>query len=40
VREDQLDQIAATSLQNRWVRTNPRPITEAAQVRDILQAAW
>ena len=36
----QLDVIAGTSLQNRWVRSNPRPITSAADVRQILDAAW
>lgn len=37
---DQLDLIAETSLQNRWVRSNPRPIRSAADVRRILEAAW
>lgn len=40
VGQDQLDLIARTSLQNRWVRTNPRPISTAADVRQILDAAW
>ncbi len=40
VTEPQLDVIAETSLQNRWVRTNPRPIRDAADVREILEAAW
>ena len=38
--EDQLANIAETSVQNRWVRTNPRPIANSADVRAILEAAW
>ena len=37
---DQLDTIAEGSLGNMMVRSNPRPITEAAQVREILDMAW
>ena len=37
--EDQLDTIAEGSLGNMMVRSNPRPITEAAQVREILDMA-
>ena len=40
VKEDQLDQIAAGSLGNFMVRANPRRITEAGQVREILDLAW
>ncbi len=40
VTQDQLPLIAQTSLQNRWVRTNPRPITTAADITQILEAAW
>ncbi len=40
VNRDQLNAITQTSLQNRWVRTNPRPITTTADVRQILEAAW
>ena len=40
VNSDQLDVIAQTSLQNRWVRTNPRTIATAAEVRQILESAW
>ena len=37
---DQLDTIAEGSVGNMMVRSNPRPITEAAQVREILDLAW
>ena len=40
VAREQLDQIAESSLQNRWVRTNPRPISSVADIREILDAAW
>ena len=40
ITEDQLDTIAEGSLGNMMVRSNPRPITEAAQVREILDMAW
>ena len=32
--------IADKAMANPWVRTNPRPITDAAQLRQILEAAW
>ena len=32
--------IAEKGMANIWVRTNPRPITDAAQLREILEAAW
>ena len=32
--------IAEKGLANPWVRSNPRPITEAAQLLEILEAAW
>jgi hypothetical protein len=32
--------IAEKGLANPFVRANPRPITEAAQTLEILQAAW
>lgn len=37
---DQLDTIAEGSLGNMMVRSNPRPIGSAAQVREILDMAW
>lgn len=32
--------IAEKGMANRWVRTNPRPITQASQLLDILESAW
>ena len=32
--------IAEKGMANPWVRTNPRPIADAAQLREILEAAW
>lgn len=40
VREDQLDRIAEGAMENHMVRTNPRPITAPAQIREILEMAW
>ena len=40
IQEDQLDTIAEGSLENMMVRSNPRPITEARQIREILDMAW
>jgi len=40
VREDQFEDIAQSSLGNLFVRSNPRPITEAAQIVEILRSAW
>lgn len=40
LQEDQLDRIAEGSLENMMVRSNPRPITEARQIREILDMAW
>jgi maleylacetate reductase len=40
VRQDQLDQIAAESMHDRWVHTNPRKIDGPAAVRLLLDAAW
>lgn len=34
------DDIAVKALANPWVRSNPEPITQASQVRAILEAAW
>jgi maleylacetate reductase len=40
VKADQLDTIAAESMHDRWVHTNPRRIADAAVVRQILDMAW
>lgn len=40
VRRDQFDEIAVKSLENPWVRTNPRRIDRAGQVLEILESAW
>lgn len=40
VTENQLDVIAEGSLENMMVRSNPRPITKASQIREILDMAW
>jgi alcohol dehydrogenase class IV len=40
VRPEHYDAIAAGAMQNVFVRSNPRPITDSAQVREILAMAW
>jgi maleylacetate reductase len=40
VKAGQLDTIAAGSMHDRWVHTNPRKITGPAVVRQILDMAW
>jgi maleylacetate reductase len=40
VKQDQLDEIAAGSMHDRWVHTNPRKIEGPATVRMLLDAAW
>lgn len=40
VRRDQFDAIASGAMQNMMVRSNPRPIENPAQVREILEMAW
>lgn len=40
VRADQLDRIAEGSMENHMVRANPRPVTAAVQVREMLESAW
>jgi len=40
VKTDQLDEIAAQSMHDRWVHTNPRKIEGPATVRRLLDAAW
>jgi maleylacetate reductase len=40
VKLEQLDRIAELSMHDRWVHTNPRKITGAAVIRELLDAAW
>jgi alcohol dehydrogenase class IV len=40
VRREHYDFIANGAMQNMMVRSNPRPITEPAQVKEILDLAW
>jgi alcohol dehydrogenase class IV len=40
VRPEHYDAIADGAMQNVFVRSNPRPISEPAQVREILEMAW
>jgi len=40
VQPDMLDRIAAESMHDRWVHTNPRKIDGPAVVRQLLDAAW
>jgi maleylacetate reductase len=40
VKPEQLDRIAAESMHDRWVHTNPRKIAGPADVRALLDAAW
>ena len=40
VKTEQLDEIAAQSMHDRWVHTNPRKIEGPATVRRLLDAAW
>ncbi|MFZ5508745.1 MAG: iron-containing alcohol dehydrogenase [Pseudomonadota bacterium] len=40
VRKDQFDQIARGAMGNIFVRTNPRPIRDQADVMALLEAAW
>ena len=40
VREDMLDRIAAESMHDRWIHSNPRKIDGPAIVRQLLDAAW
>lgn len=40
VKKDQFDAIAAGSLENMMVRSNPRSIENADQIREILEMAW
>ncbi len=40
LKQDQLDDIARKSMHDRYIHTNPRPITSPKQVREILDMAW
>jgi alcohol dehydrogenase class IV len=40
VRREHYDAIATGAMQNLFVRSNPRPVTDPAQVREILDMAW
>jgi maleylacetate reductase len=40
VKQDQLEAVAAGSMHDRWVHTNPRRIDGPAAVRLLLDAAW
>jgi len=40
VKPEQLDAVAAGSMHDRWVHTNPRKIDGSAAVRALLDAAW
>ena len=40
VKREQFAQIAEGAKDNLWVRTNPRPITNAAQLIELLEMAW
>jgi maleylacetate reductase len=40
VREDELPRLAQLAFQSRTVRSNPEPVTDAAQLEKLLRAAW
>lgn len=40
VPEDGLEAIASATLHDRGLATNPRPITDAAPILEVLRAAW
>lgn len=40
IKRDQLDDIAAKSLRDPPMKTNPKPVTTTAQVMEILELAW
>ena len=40
VRKDQFQAIAKASMHYRWIRTNPRKITDPARIVEILEMAW
>jgi maleylacetate reductase len=40
VKPEQLDLIAANSMHDRWIHTNPRKIEGPTVIRALLDAAW
>ncbi|MEL6540300.1 MAG: iron-containing alcohol dehydrogenase, partial [Pseudomonadota bacterium] len=40
VRRDQLPQIASGSVENRWVKTNPKPLETSQDIERLLTAAF
>jgi alcohol dehydrogenase class IV len=40
VKETDLPHLAQLALQSRAVKSNPKPITDAAQIESVLRAAW
>jgi maleylacetate reductase len=40
VKREHYDAIATGAMQNLFVRSNPRPVSDPAQVREILDLAW
>lgn len=40
VARDMIPEIAAGSVQNRWVKTNPRPLNMASEIEDLLNTAY
>jgi alcohol dehydrogenase class IV len=40
VKESELSQLAHLAYENRTVQNNPRPIKNAAQIENVLRAAW
>jgi alcohol dehydrogenase class IV len=40
VNAEQLDAVAAGAMENLWVKTNPEPIRDVEQIRQLLTKAW
>jgi alcohol dehydrogenase class IV len=40
LKESDLPRLAAIAFQNRTVQNNPRPITDVAQLEELLREAW
>jgi alcohol dehydrogenase len=40
VRQSDLPELARIAFQNRTVQNNPKPISDVAQLEQLLQAAW
>jgi len=40
VARESFDAVTEGALQNLWVRTNPRPLGSAAELRELLESAW